>query len=264
MTNGKHFNPGLEITMQKDPLGFTYGKNCFGPEPEQRKLDDIRKSLMDPSCEGPEIVYSIGMDVGKEKDAATLYKLHLLFGVVAYASGRLGQEPIRSQGHIHKPSEYANGWSTPELYEVWRGEAIIYMQEFSEQNPGRCFAVRASPGETVIVPPGWAHCTISASPTEPLLFGAWCDRDYGFIYDPVRKRKGLAWYPVLSDAKSIAWNFNTNYIGGELIEKTPRAYKEFDIFDSDPIYRQFESNPRKFIFISRPDLFAEKWTAFVP
>ena len=29
---------------------------------------------------------------------------NLLFGVVAYAAGRLGSEPVRSQGHVHKLS----------------------------------------------------------------------------------------------------------------------------------------------------------------
>jgi glucose-6-phosphate isomerase, archaeal len=264
MIQEKQFDPGLAITMLKNPLGFSYGNGCFGPEPELRKLDDIRGSLMDPTCEGPEIVYSIIMDVGKEKDYKTLQELHLLFGVVAYASGKLGQEPVRSQGHIHKPSQYAKGWSTPELYEIWKGEAIIYMQEHAGNNPGRCYAVKAGPGETVLVPPGWAHCTISASPAEPLLFGAWCDRDYGFIYDEVRKHKGLAWYPVLSEEERITWNFNTNYLGGELIEKTPRTYKEFNMSDNEPIYKQFETDPGKFQFISRPDLFSEKWKGFVP
>ena len=65
------------------------------------------------------------MDVGKEEHRALLNKLHLLFGVVTYSAGKLGQEPVRSQGHIHKISPYS-GWSTPEIYEIWSGEAIIY------------------------------------------------------------------------------------------------------------------------------------------
>lgn len=258
------FNPNLDIKFRQNPLGFDYGQDCFGPVPEQRLLDDIRKSLMDPSCEGPDIVYSIAMDVGKEKDLARLQKLHLLFGVVAYASGKLGKEPIRSQGHIHKSSDYANGWSTPELYEIWKGEAIIYMQEQSGQNPGLCYAIKAIPGDIVLVPPGWAHATISASTQEPLVFGAWCDREYGFIYDPVRKRNGLAWYPILGESDCIMWKHNPNYSNSELIERGPRDYTEFSIETGKPIYKQFEEDPEKFNFISRPDLYKEKWQNFNP
>lgn len=205
------FNPGLDIQPTICPFGFQYGPGVFGPEVEIRTLEAIRKSLADPSCDGPEEVYSIAMDVGKSLHMAKLKEIHLLFGVVTYASGTLGKEPVRSQGHIHKQSAYAKGWSTPEVYEIWSGEAIIYMQETAKDDPGRCFAVRAMPGEVVIVPPGWAHATISANPKAPLTFGAWCDRDYGFEYNDVRAHGGLAWFPVVEAGNSIVWKRNLLY-----------------------------------------------------
>lgn len=170
--NGFVFDKGIDITPVQSPMGFTYGAGVFGPEVEIRRLEDIRASLRDPQCKGPEQVYSIAMDVGKEEHRALLNKLHLLFGVVTYSAGKLGQEPVRSQGHIHKISPYS-GWSTPEIYEIWSGEAIIYMQEYAEDQPGRCYAVHAFPGDVVIVPPYWVHATISANPRLPLTFGAW-------------------------------------------------------------------------------------------
>jgi len=97
-----NFDKGIDIGITENPLGFIYGKDVFGPTVENRWLDDIRSSLLDPKCEGPDIVYSIAMDVGKTVHKALLQKQHLLFGVVAYAKGSLGMEPIRSQGHIHK------------------------------------------------------------------------------------------------------------------------------------------------------------------
>src|SRR6202167_5312917 len=84
-----------------------------------------------------------------------------LFGVVVYASGRLGDEPVRSQGHIHAIAPHC-GWSTPEVFEIWEGRAIVYAQESAEDDPGRCFAVTAGPGDKVVVPPGWAHAVINA------------------------------------------------------------------------------------------------------
>ena len=61
------FDLGLNIIPKTNPLNFEYGDDCFGPEVENRKLDDIRKSLMDFDCDGPETVYAIVMDVGKKK-----------------------------------------------------------------------------------------------------------------------------------------------------------------------------------------------------
>ena len=258
------FNPGFDIAPTVKPMGFQYGSVCFGPEVEIRTLDAIRKSLYDPNCTGPEEVYAIAMDVGKEEHKETLQKLHLLFGVVTYAAGTLGKEPVRSQGHIHKKSAYAKGWSTPEVYEIWSGEAIIYLQETANDNPGRCFAVYAKPGEVVIVPPGWAHATISANPIEPLTFGAWCDREYGFEYDDVRSHGGLAWFPFVNELNKIEWKENNNYSMGELIIKTPRIYAEFGVESGKPIYTQFEEDNEKFLFVPRPDLWKDQWNGFVP
>lgn len=257
------FDPGLEVTPLKEPLGFSYGQGIFGPEPENRFLDDIRQSLMDPNCEGPKVVYSIVMDVGKEKDKAELEKRMLLFGIVTYAAGRLGQEPIRSQGHIHRISAHS-GWSPPEVYEIWEGKAVIYMQESARDHPGRCFAVYGSPGDVIIVPPGWAHATISADPTQPLTFGAWCDREYGFEYDEVRAHHGLAWYPLLSDQGELVWQRNPHYHETELIIKTPNEYRQFGIDPNRPIYQQFEEQPDKFQFVSKPFLQEQAWNRFIP
>ena len=181
-----NYNPGFNISPTESPMGFKYGPGVFGPRVEIRHLNDIRKSLQDPYCDGPDQVYAIAMDVGKVEHKKELEKRMLLFGVVTYASGKLGNEPVRSQGHIHKKSSHS-GWSPPEIYEIWQGKAIIYMQEHADNNPGRCFAVYAEPGDIVMVPPEWAHATISANPDQPLTFGAWCDREYGFEYEKVER-----------------------------------------------------------------------------
>ncbi len=260
----KVFNPGINVFPAKGKLGFEYSSDCFGPVVENRTLDSIRKSLADPTSEGPEIVYSIAMDVGKNIHKAKFEELHLLYGAVTYAAGRIGNEPVRSQGHIHKKSAYANNWSTPEVYEIWSGEAIIYMQETAGDNPGRCFAVHAVAGEVVIVPPFWAHATISANPNEPLTFGAWCDREYGFDYDDVRAHKGLAWFPMLDKDNHISWKANTAYNASILIEKSPRIYTEFGINPTKSIYVQFEEDNEKFNFVPNPVVAKELWEYFIP
>lgn len=244
-------------------MGFIYGNDVFGPPVENRTLDDIRKSLRDPACGGPEIVYAIAMDVGKRAHLELLKKLHLLFGVVTYAAGRLGDEPVRSQGHIHKVSP-VSGWSTPEVYEVWSGRAVIYMQETAKDSPGSCFAVEAGPGEVVVVPPYWAHATISADPEQPLVFGAWCDREYGFEYDEIRAHNGLAWFPVIALSGEIEWHQNPNYRESKLTIKKPEIYLQLGIEPGKPIYKQFEADPEKFLFVPHPQKVKDVWTDFVP
>lgn len=256
------FKPGFDIQPTYDPLGFEYGKDVFGPQVENRTLDAIRKNLMDPDCSGPEIVYSIAMDVGNKKDKENMVKRDLLFGVVTYAKGTLGKEPVRSQGHIHAVSPSC-GMSTCEVYEIWSGAAYIYMQETAQDNPGRCFAVYARPGDVVIVPPGWAHATIVADTNQNLTFGAWCVRDFGFDYDEVRAHKGVAWFPVVED-NHIVFVKNNCYEDSQLVIKEPREYSEFHIKKGIPIYQQFVDKPDLFMFVSKPQIVKELWENFVP
>lgn len=257
------FERGISVCPDPSGIGFRYGEDVFGPAPENRRLDDIRSSLSDPACTGPEIVYSIAMDVGKKKHRALLHSLHLLFGIVTYAAGKLGREPVRSQGHIHKISAYS-GWSTPEVYEIWSGKAVIYMQERATDAPGRCYAVEAGPGDVVIVPPGWVHATISADPARPLTFGAWCDRDYGFEYDDVRRHQGIAWFPVFDETDTLRWTPNPRYHDSRLICKQPADYAPWGLQRCKSIYTTFEENPETFLYVARPQLKETLWRRFEP
>jgi glucose-6-phosphate isomerase len=228
-----------------------------------RRLDAIRASLLDPKSDGPDPVYAIAMDVGKAEHLAELKRRMLLFGLVTYAAGRLGREPVRSQGHVHRLSCHS-GWRPPEVFEIWTGVGYVYMQEFAADEPGRCFAILAHPGDIVIVPPGWPHATISAEPTEQLSFSALCDRGYGFEYDEVRKRRGLAWYPLLNIAGDISWEPNPAYRRSELSIRRPRTYGELGITPGVPLYRQAVENFNSFQWVSKPFLAEALWRDFQP
>jgi len=260
--NSTSFFPGFDIEVDFENMNYGYGEETFGPNVERRMLDSIRSSLMNPKCSGPEVVYAIAMDVGRIKDREELIKRNLLYGTVLYAKGQLGQEPIRSQGHIHSKSMSCNA-STPEVYEIWSGNAVIYMQETANDHCGRCFAVEGLPGDVIIVPPGWAHATISADPNQPLAFGAWCVRDYGFDYQEVRAHGGLAYYPILNGGE-LQWCRNSAYTPESIVVKKPREYVEFGLQPSIPIYTQFEEDHDRFMFVVNPSLVEKYWDNFIP
>lgn len=256
------FYPGFDIQIHHDSMQFTYGDDVFGPSPELRSLDAIRASLADPACEGPDTVYSIVMDIGKKEDISDLNDRHLLYGAVTYAKGTLGREPIRSQGHIHAVSASCNS-STCEVYEIWEGEACIYMQESGSDNAGRCFAVYGQSGDVIIVPPGWVHATINADPECEMSFGAWCIRDFGFDYSDVRRHHGIAFFPFAENGKLI-WERNTSYSSGTLIEKKARTYEDFGLRSGISIYRQYSDNHSAFEFVTNPKAFQNLWNGYEP
>lgn len=255
-------NIGFDIKADLENLEFVYGDDVYGPKTEKRKLDDIRKSLSDPNVEGPEYVYAVAMDVAKKQHRQDLIDRNLLYGAMIFCEGMVGEEPVRSQGHIHAISKSCNA-STCEVYEIWAGEAYIYMQETAHDNPGKCYAIRAKAGDKVIVPPNWAHATMNANPKEPMLFGAWCVRDYGFDYDEVRAHHGIAYFPkVVQD--EVIFVKNNAYQSEGITIRNARTYPEFNIEPGVPIYTQYEQNPERFNFVTNPQCAKDIWEHFEP
>jgi glucose-6-phosphate isomerase len=149
------------------------------------------------------------------------------------------------------------------LFEIWEGSAVIYAQEFAEDDPGRCVAVAAGPGDQVVVPPCWAHCVINADPDQRMVFGALCERQYGFVYDPIRSRGGLAWFPFIS-AGHITWKPNPRYAFSNLREHAPRAYPELGLKQDTPIYARYEQDPDAVQWVSEPARLESIWKTFEP
>ena len=257
------FDPGLGVVPVIEPLGFHYSPGAFGPTPELRALSAIRPSLQDPSCSGPDPVYAIVMDIGCGDVRVALERKMLLFGAVVYAAGTLGREPVRSQGHVHHVSLHS-GWSPPEVYEIWRGAAYVYMQEHVADDPGRCYAILANPGDIVVVPPAWAHAAISANPAEAMALGALCDREYSFDYDAIRQRRGLAWYPVVAAHGNIDWIPNPRYGPSDLKVRPPRDYPDLGFIRGKSLYEQALQDLDRFSWVSKPNLVNHVWTHFEP
>jgi glucose-6-phosphate isomerase, archaeal len=257
------YDPGLQIRFDKSGLDFRYGDGAFGPRPEYRRLDAIRPSLRDPNCSGPDPVYAIAMDVGRVEDREELKKRMLLFGIVMYAGGRLGDEPVRSQGHVHAISPHS-GWSAPELFEIWEGRAIVYAQEKSGDDPGRCVAIEAGPGDKVVMPPAWSHFVVNADLNSELIFGAWCDRQYGFDYTEMRAHHGLAWFPLIDPNGEIEWEANPNYSASQLQNRKARSYGELCLSSQIPIYEYLRFGPEAIQWVSDPARLSALWPEFEP
>jgi glucose-6-phosphate isomerase len=157
-----------------------------------------------------------------------------------------------------------SGWSPPEIFEIWGGHAIVYMQETSGDDPGRCFAIEAGPGDVVVVPPFWPHAVISADVASMLVLGAWCSRDYGFVYDEIRARRGMAWYCLLQPDGELSWQRNPRYRTARLETRGPRMYPELGLADRRPLYSRIQGPAESLMWISQPGLKSDVWGDFEP
>ncbi len=168
---------------------------------------------------------------------------------------------LHKEGYDLYPQIHVDGFPG----QAWKGYGGLrdYLNQLRGDIPGRCFAVEAGPGEVVLVPPGWAHCTISVDSSQPLAFGAWCVREYGFAYEGVRSHGGLAYFPIWREDQ-LEFVKNPRYGESQFIHKSPRKYKEFQIQEGVPIYTQFEQSPQKFRFIVHPEEYESLWQEFIP
>ena len=116
----------------------------------------------------------------------------------------------------------------------------------------------------MVVPPGWAHAVINAGVTEPMLFGAWCDRQYGFDYSGVRAHGGLAHFPLVNANGGIDWVANQRYLARPLTRRRSRSYPELGLQADAPIYTQYRSAPESVEWVAQPQRMAELWTGFEP
>ena len=170
---------------------------------------------------------------------------------MTYSAGKLGQEPVRSQGIFIRYLLIAVGLRRKSMR--FGRERRLFICRSMRRINGRCYAVHAFPGDVVIVPL-LVHATISANPRLPLTFGAWCDRDYGFVYEGVRKHGGIAWFPIFNGSDELEWIANPMYDSSHLICKSPSDYISLDIRKGVSIYRQFEENPETFLYVPNPAL----------
>lgn len=168
---------------------------------------------------------------------------------------------LHKEGYDLYPQIHVDGFPG----QAWKGYDGLrdYLNQLRGDIPGRCFAVEAGPGEVVLVPPGWAHCTISVDSSQPLAFGAWCVREYGFAYEGVRSHGGLAYFPIWREDQ-LEFVKNPRYGESQFIHKSPRKYKKFQIQERVPIYTQFEQSPQKFRFIVHPEEYESLWQEFIP
>ena len=89
-------------------------------------------------------------------------------------------------------------------------------------------------------------------------------QDYGFVYEGVRKHRGIAWFPVFNGSDELEWIANSMYDSSHLICKSPSDYISVDIRKGVSIYRQFEENPEILLYVPNPALKAEVWRDFEP
>ncbi|HTY15291.1 MAG TPA: glucose-6-phosphate isomerase family protein [Methanoregulaceae archaeon] len=154
-----------------------------------RTIEDLRGVLADARCrqEGP--AYFMYRDLAKSEFDQTWLAGHLLrYDVTVIPPAVICGEFVKTKGHFH-PNNPA-GYGYPEIYEIIEGKAGYLLQE---NRLNDAVLVKASKGDTVLIPPGYGHVTINPG-TETLVMANIVSTAFESCYGEYESRHGAAYY----------------------------------------------------------------------
>jgi glucose-6-phosphate isomerase len=138
-------------------------------------------------------LYYMFRDLSLSKaDRERLMESGLRYDITVIPPNMLGCEYVKTAGHFH-PYVPGENVSYTELYEVLGGEAVYL---FQKQNNGKVedvIVVEAHEGDKVLIPPNYGHITINSS-NKILKMANLVARDFESDYEPIRERRGGAYY----------------------------------------------------------------------
>jgi glucose-6-phosphate isomerase len=161
--------------------------------PDIRRLFDMKEVIYDrPWLQGSidTDLYFMYRDLYLSRaDRDRLVDSDLRYDITVIPPGMIGCEYVKTAGHYH-PVVPGTDVTYPEIYEVLEGKAIYLLQTLSASD---VVAVSASPGDKVIIPPGYGHVTINAS-NKRLKMANFVARSFSSIYEPVKTMGGAAYF----------------------------------------------------------------------
>jgi glucose-6-phosphate isomerase len=193
---------GFPLSIDEDGV-LSFGPDVRKPEISSRSLEEAAPVLLYPSEEGPDTLYVMYRGTGLVKDQRAMEDARLRYDITVIYPGTVGSEFVKTVGHYH-PKVRGQPWTYPEIYQVLAGNAHFLMQGGGEiSGEVEDFAVADfERGDILLIPPFYGHVTANPG-KEPLVMANWIASDFQSVYDPVRLRKGLAFYDVEYKGQSI-------------------------------------------------------------
>jgi glucose-6-phosphate isomerase, archaeal len=255
---------GLSIKFDPCTMQVSFGKEVADPLCGTRELDALRPLMLDPTADGPEVLYWMYRYLFAKGDRdVVLGKHRLRYDMSCFKPGMLGREYMKTSGHYH-PLVFGGGPAYPEVYEIAYGEALFLLQKVSNHEAGPddvvvedVIAMRATAGDKAIMPPGYGHVTIITT-DEPLVMTNWVSDDFSSFYGSTEKCKGFAYY-ALKGAGGVEWAVNETYARKlpPLRHAVPCDVPELGLTKGKPMYETCRKNPELFAFLNRPWDFEE-------
>jgi glucose-6-phosphate isomerase len=218
--------------------------------PDVRMLYDMAEVVYDKKwLEGRENeeLYYMYRDLSQNPGDLDKIKSHnLRYDITIIPPAMLGVEYVKTAGHYH-PQVPGSNLSYAEVYQVHEGSATYLLQKVNDGMVEDVVVVKANAMDVVVVPPGYGHITINASDST-LKMANWVCRNFSSVYEPVKDKKGGAYY-LLEDG--FIQNPAYSQVP-EIRHIKPRDVPEFGLFRGEDMYGLVEDLSR-LEFLTAPE-----------
>jgi len=178
----------------------------------------------------------------------------LTFGLVLLPPLKAGVEFVKTHGHYHSCMP-GSQIAYPEVYTHYYGELYLLMQRRAQgiaTELDDCVLYRMVPGQSILVPPGYAHILINPS-RGPALMGGLYSLDAIHDYDPVRETAGGAYY-LIEEAGREQFLPNRRYtrIPPFRLISDLSGTRFHPPDEGQLLWRSFIAEPQRYSFITNP------------
>jgi glucose-6-phosphate isomerase, archaeal len=214
---------GIEIFLSTDTNEILFGEGLKVVKPDIRKVSDANDYYVDTTTSNSDKpLYYMYRGVSLTEDITKLAKANLRYDITLLQPGIIGNEYIKTIGHVHPISALSIQKNTfTEVYSVLYGSAIYILQKFScssLSNPGApssqeiedLILIEASAGDCIYIPSHYGHVTVNIG-SEPLIMANVLYSHFQSIYEPYKRLKGAAAYILKDGDKPYKIIKNENY-----------------------------------------------------
>lgn len=182
-------------------------------------------------------------------------KMRLTFGLVLLPAMKIGVEYVKTHGHYHS-SISSSSIGHPEVYTHYFGELYLYMQRRSRGSTTElddCVIYEMIPGQSIMVPPGYAHILINPS-QEPALMAGLYSIDAIHDYQPILEPAGGAYFLINETGRD-------RFVANKRYSKIPPLREVDDLcgtrfsppHQDHPLWSSFIAKPECYAFINDPE-----------
>lgn len=248
---------GFEVSLNQDGL-LEFGEGTLSPSPEARKCRDAVDVLLYSEQGGPDTLYLMYRGTGVERDRIAMMNAGLRYDITVIYPGRIGSEYVKTVGHYH-PLVPGSSYTYPEMYQVLHGKAHFLLQKGGHVSGEIEDFIVADfeKGDILLIPPHYAHATVNPG-SEPLVIANWIARDCLSVYEPIRARKGMAYYDVEYKGQSIFMPNDTYSEHPKPRLEKPRDFPSLGLYRGKSIYGSWQAGAN-LGFLIKPHLYDSLW-----